>query len=134
LAEFSVSAAFGLVVSERDAEDRQMTKRKKHGEVTQYDKPHWDPLLKLLSEYLVVDFMWMHEIALKDGTCLHAYKNRETKRYLHLSTDGRVFEYCGEDKYREVEITLQMMELVLATDRPRPYHDWADFDDVGACE
>jgi hypothetical protein len=62
-----------------------MTKRKKHGQITQYEKPHWDPLLKLLAKYLVADFMWMHEVELKDGTRLHAYKNRETKRYLHLS-------------------------------------------------
>jgi hypothetical protein len=132
LAEFSVSAAFGLVASERAAEDRRMTKRKRIGQITQHDNPHWDPLLKLLAEYLVADFMWMHEVALKDGTRLHAYKNRETKRYLHLSLDGRVFEYCGEDKYREVEITLRMMERVLATDRLRPCHAWANFDE--GCE
>lgn len=67
-------------------------KRKRCGQVTQHDEPHWDPLLKLFAEYLVVDFMWMHEVALKDGARLHAYKNRETKRYLHY--------------YREVEISL----------------------------
>lgn len=111
-----------------------MAPRKKHGEVTQYDTPHWDPLLKLLAEYLVVDFMWMHEVKLKDGICLHAYKNRETKRYLHLSPDGRAFEYCGEDKYREVEISLQLMERVLAPGRLRPCHEWAHLDDVHDCE
>jgi len=42
--------------------------------MTQYETPHWDPLLKLLAEYLVADFMWMHEVELKDGTRLHAYK------------------------------------------------------------
>jgi hypothetical protein len=118
-------------------EDRPMTQRKKRkrlGQVTQYDQPQWDPLLKLLAEYLVVDFMWMHEVALKDGTHLHAYKNRETRRYLHLSTDGRVFEYCGEDYYREVEITLHMMEMVLAVDRLRPCHRWADLDGEGDYE
>jgi hypothetical protein len=95
-------------------------KRKRIGQLTQYDKPHWDPLLKLLAEYLVVDFMWMHEVALKDGTQIHAYKNRETKRYLHLSMDGRVFEYCGEDYYREVEISVHMMEMVTLVGRLRP--------------
>jgi len=101
-----------------------MTPRKRRGEVTQYDKPEWDPLLKLLAEYLVADFMWMHEVELKDGTRLQAYKNRETRRYLHLTSDGRAFEYCGEEKYREVEITLELMERVLATERLRPCHDW----------
>lgn len=103
-----------------------MTPRKKLGKTTQHERPHWDPLLKLLAEYLVADFMWMHEVELKDGTRLHAYKNRETKRYLHLSPDGRAFEYCGDDYYREVEISLLMMERVLALDRLRPCHDWAD--------
>jgi len=101
-----------------------MTPRKRHGELTQYDTPDWDPLLKLLAEYLVADFMWMHEVELKDGTRLQAYKNRETRRYLHLTSDGRAFEYCGEEKYREVEITLALMERVLATDRLRPCHEW----------
>lgn len=105
---------------------RKRTPRKRHGQVTQYETPHWDPLLKLLAEYLVADFMWMHEVQLKDGTPLHAYKNRETKRYLHLTPDGRAFEYCGEDKYREVEISLRLMERVLAPNRLRPCHDWAD--------
>lgn len=104
-----------------------MTPRKRLGRVTQHDSPTWDPLLKLLAEYLVADFMWMYEVELKDGTRLQAYKNRETKRYLHLSSDGRAFEYCGEEKYREVEITLALMERVLASGRLRPCHDWADF-------
>jgi hypothetical protein len=113
------------------AEGRPMAprkKRKRRGKITRHDKPHWDPLLKLLAEYLVADFMWMYEISLKDGTRLHAYKNRETKRYLHLSEDGRAFEYCGEDYYREIEISLHMMEMVLASDRLRPCHRWADLD------
>lgn len=110
-----------------------MTKRKRLGKLTQYDNPHWEPLLKLLAEYLVVDFMWMHEVELKDGTQIHAYKNRETKRYLHLSTDGRVFQYCGDDYYREVEISLHMMEMVLASGRLRPGDRWAELD-VGECE
>jgi hypothetical protein len=58
-----------------------MASKEKRGEVIQYEAPHWDPLLKLLAEYLVADFMWMHEVELKDGTRLHAYKNRETRRY-----------------------------------------------------
>lgn len=100
-----------------------MTPRKKRGKTTQCDTPHWDPLLQLLAEYLVADFMWMHEVELKDGTRLHAYKNRETRCYLHLSLDGRAFEFCGEDQYREVEISLALMGQVLAPDRRRPCHE-----------
>lgn len=122
--EFSIPAFPGLVGLRQGDEDRQMAPRKRLGRVTQYDSPIWDPLLKLLAEYLVADFMWMHEVELKDGTRLQAYKNRETKRYFHLTSDGRAFEYCGEEKYREVEITLALMERVLASDRLRPCHDW----------
>lgn len=100
-----------------------MPPRKISGQMTQYEMPNWDPLLKLLAEYLVVDFMWMHEVELKDGTRLHAYKNRETRRYLHLSLDGRAFAYCEDDSYREVEITLTLLERVLASDRLRPCHE-----------
>lgn len=107
---------------------RKRTPRKKHGEVIQYENPHWDSLLKLLAEYLVADFMWMHEVQLKDGTALHAYKNRETRLYLYLTTDGRAFQYLGDGYYREMEITLELMERVLSPDRLRPCHQWADLD------
>lgn len=97
-----------------------MTPRKMRGQKVQYEMPNWDPLLKLLAEYLVADFMWMHEVELRDGTRLNAYKNRETKRYLHLSSDGRAFTYCGDDNYREVEVSPALLERVLASDMLRP--------------
>lgn len=99
-----------------------MRPKKISGQMTQYEAPDWDPLLKLLAEYLAADFMWMHEVELKDGTRLHAYKNRETRRYLHLSSDGRAFVYCEDDCYREVEVSLALLERVLASDRLRPCH------------
>jgi Domain of unknown function (DUF4160) len=55
--------------------------------MTSWDEPVWDPLLTLLRVY-VDDFMWMFRATLEDGTQLHAYKHRETRRYLHLSEDG----------------------------------------------
>lgn len=94
-----------------------MPARKISGQMTQYETPNWDPLLKLLAEYLVADFMWMHEVELKDGTRLHAYKNRETRRYLHLSLDGRAFVYCDDDRYCEVEISLDASPRPSAIDR-----------------
>lgn len=91
-----------------------MPSKKISGEMTQYETPNWDPLLELLAEYLASDFMWMHEVELKDGTRLHAYKNRETRRYLHLSLDGRAFVYCEDGRYSEVEISRMLLERVLA--------------------
>jgi hypothetical protein len=34
--------------------------------------------------------MWMFEVRLSDGTPLHAYKHIDTRRYLHLASDGRL--------------------------------------------
>jgi hypothetical protein len=86
-------------------------KRRRKGEVTSWDDPVWEPLKKLLGIF-VEDFMWMHTITLKDGTCVHAYKHRHTRRYLHLSEDGRTFIYEGEHFYREVETRERTRELV----------------------
>lgn len=77
-------------------------KRRRRGEVTGWDEPVWEPLLTLLGIY-VEDFMWMYRVTLKDGTCVHAYKHRITRRYLHLSEDDRAFVYEEPDFYREVD-------------------------------
>jgi hypothetical protein len=69
------------------------------GDLTQYDVPRWDPLLEAVGERLVGGFMWMHEEELDDGTTLHAYKHRDTRRYLYLAEDGRAFERTPCDAY-----------------------------------
>ena len=41
------------------------------------------------------------DVELDDGTVVNAYKHRWTRRYLHLSRDGRAFSYaydCGYEK------------------------------------
>jgi hypothetical protein len=86
-------------------------KRCRRGEVTSWDDPVWEPLEKLLGVY-VGYFMWMHAVTLKDGTRVHAYKHHDTRRYLHLSDDGRTFVYEGEDFYREIE-TLELVKRVM---------------------
>jgi hypothetical protein len=79
--------------------------------MTRKDEPTWEPLLNLLRAY-VDDFMWMFEVELEDGTRLHAYKHRETRRYLHLSEDDRVFFYEEPDFYCEIDAR-RMVDLVL---------------------
>jgi hypothetical protein len=54
----------------------------------------------------------MYAVSLKDGTRLHAYKHRITRRYLHLSDDGRTFVYEAPDFYREVEVR-ELVDLVM---------------------
>ena len=65
----------------------------------QYDHPDWEPLLAAVGDELASGFMWMHEEAFADGTAIHAYKHRHTRRYLYLGTDGRAFEAapCGAE-------------------------------------
>ena len=46
--------------------------------------------------------MWMFAIELSDGTRVHAYKHRTTRRYFHLGEDGRAFAYIPRYSYLEV--------------------------------
>ena len=74
-----------------------------HGTLGQYDRPVWEPLLDLVGDYLIGDFMWMSEIELDDGSVMHAYKHSATRRYLHLhESDGRTFAYAGGHRYRAI--------------------------------
>jgi hypothetical protein len=82
------------------------------GCMTRSDTPNWEPLLNLIRVY-VDDFMWMFEVELKNGTRLHAYKHRETRRYLHLSEDGRAFVYEEPSFYREFDDIRRLVDLVL---------------------
>lgn len=71
-----------------------MPKKKKiPGRTIQFQSPNWEPLLYLARVY-VDEFMWMCEIELEDKVALHAYKHVDTRRYLHLTEDGRAFAYC----------------------------------------
>ena len=79
------------------------SKRPIAGEVRQYREPDWTALQRLVELEVMGDFMWMHEIALADGTAVHAYKHHWTRRYLHLGDDGRAFYYVEPDRYQEVE-------------------------------
>ena len=67
------------------------------GRLEQYKAPVWEPLVAVVGQRLAETFMWMQENELDDGTVLHAYKHIHTRRYLHLTADGRAFAYapCG---------------------------------------
>ncbi|MEX2107821.1 MAG: hypothetical protein WD827_02900 [Solirubrobacterales bacterium] len=78
--------------------------------MSQYETPNWDPLI----DFLAGNFMWMHEVELADGTRLHAYKHRETRRYLHLSSDGRAFFYSADGFYCEDEAPHEVLDQVFA--------------------
>jgi len=82
------------------------------GETKQGEKPEWRPLLNLVGEDGVDQFMWMFEVTLSDESDLHAYKHIETRRYLHLDSKGRAFAYEEADRYRQIAV-LDLAALVL---------------------
>jgi hypothetical protein len=67
------------------------------------DGPDWGPLQHLIGEELCPQLMWMFAVELVDGTRLQVYKHRRTRRYFHLSDDGRAFTYTGNKNYLEVD-------------------------------
>lgn len=48
--------------------------------------------MELVGE-LTAWFMWMGELELEDGTSVHSYKHRSTRRYAHLGVDGQAYDY-----------------------------------------
>jgi hypothetical protein len=69
------------------------------GEVTQGERPEWEPLVNAVGERVARDFMWMFEVELSDGTSLQAYKHVDTRRYVHLAADGQAYFYESPDRY-----------------------------------
>lgn len=72
------------------------------GELSQYERPNWDPLIDVVGVHLVRWFMWMHEFVV-DGTPAHAYKHVATRQYLLIGEDGRLFGATPRFRYRVVE-------------------------------
>jgi hypothetical protein len=64
--------------------------------------------------------MWMHEIRLDDGTRIDAYKHTTTRRYLHLSDDGRAFDYLGDGGYGEVDLATAIVRGFSGWERALP--------------
>jgi hypothetical protein len=74
------------------------------GEVINSKRPNWEPILGRLPPDGVERFMWMHEVRLADGTHMHAYKHRETRRHLHLAENGRSFRFLSSELYGELRV------------------------------
>src|SRR4051794_36739145 len=76
-------------------------------------KPNWQPLLNLLAG----DFMWMFDVELEDGRCVHAYKHHSTRRYIHLADDDSAFVYVDPDRYEEVDPEWLLEQVLEGRDR-----------------
>jgi len=75
-----------------------------HGTLGRFDRPVWEPLLELVGDYLINDFMWMCAIDLDDGGVIHAYKHSATRQYIYVhESDGRTFMWEREDRYLVVD-------------------------------
>jgi len=80
-----------------------MAKRQR-GRLTERREPTWDPLFEFAPDE-VLDFMWMFELELADGSRAQAYKHRWTREYLYLDVFGRTYVRVGRVTYREVDPT-----------------------------
>lgn len=68
------------------------------------ENPVWEPLESALSVDLVMScFMWMHSEPLAAGGRVHAYKHRWTRRYVHLTEDGRALHRTGNARWKVVD-------------------------------
>jgi hypothetical protein len=105
------------------------------GEMTQGDRPEWEPLLRIVGEDGAEDFMWMFEVEMSDGRSVHAYKHVDTRCYLHLDADGNAFAYVDEERYRCLPIWRLLKEHFwhqYQLDHWISYDDGADPDDRAA--
>lgn len=89
-----------------------------HGEMSQHTNPVWEPLLKLLGDELVGDFIWMHEVEMATGERVHAYKHIDTRCYIHLSEAGRAYLYVDGSEYRSIP-ALEAADLALPREADR---------------
>jgi len=58
-------------------------------------EPTWEPLRDFGGEWLLGNFMAMFEVELETGTRLYAYKHIDTRRYIHIDSDGNAYVYVG---------------------------------------
>src|SRR3954454_12624911 len=76
-------------------------------------EPNWQPLLNLLAG----DFMWMFDVELEDGRCVHAYKHYWTRQYIHLADDDTAFVYVDPHRYEEVDAEWLLEKVLEGHDR-----------------
>jgi hypothetical protein len=80
------------------------------GKFTERREPIWEPLLEVLPED-ILDFMWMGEVRLTDGTQIQLYKHYWTRRYLLFDLGGRTWIQKADDRYEEAEDPEWMLKL-----------------------
>lgn len=99
------------------------------GELVQYERPNWDPLIDVVGPHLVRFFMWMSEFEI-DGVHAHAYKHAVTRRYLHVGEDGRLFRSVERFRYAETGRDEALLLVFEDWERLSPFPDEAALAEV----
>jgi hypothetical protein len=99
------------------------TRRTRKGTITQDEQPDWEPLRGIAGDELLAYFMWMYQVTFRDGTALHVYKHIHTRRYLHLTRDGRAFVYVGDERYRPADPAHLFMAIYSDLSQFEPGHE-----------
>jgi hypothetical protein len=92
----------------------------RRGDLVQYERPVWEPLIELVGLEVVDGFMWMNELELDEGLEVHAYKSIATRRYLHLAVDGRAFRYHSPGRYEEITVREALEEAFTGWEKTLP--------------
>jgi hypothetical protein len=100
------------------------TERTFAGELVQYERPNWDPLIDVVGPHLVRFFMWMSEFEV-DSVRAHAYKHCATRRYLHIGEDGRLFGAVPRFRYEELAREDALAEVFAGWEELQPSPDEA---------
>lgn len=72
------------------------------------DRPLWDPILKVLPEKTVAQFMFMGEMLCESGTRIFLYKHIWTRRYINLDQQGQAYQFRASEQashYVPVELS-----------------------------
>lgn len=72
------------------------------------DHPLWDPLLKVLPEKSVAQFMFMGEVLCESGTHIFMYKHIWSRRYINLDQHGQAYQFHASEQgshYVPVELS-----------------------------
>jgi len=62
------------------------------------DRPLWDPILKVLPEKALGQFMFMGEVLCESGTRICLYKHIWTRRYINLDQQGRAYQFRASEQ------------------------------------
>jgi hypothetical protein len=81
------------------------------GRSIQGEHPDWGPLEAAVGLDVVGDFMWMYDVELDDGRRVQAYKHIDTRRYVHLDSDGNAFIDETDGRYRSISIIELLMRV-----------------------